>query len=332
MQEQIAALRQWRKEHPKTDLALSFVPYVGTALAVDDFVQDPTWMGAAGLALAPVAKTVKALRGLKKADIVVPDTFAQPWEIKALREAIKAWRPIRGPAPKEYTVGNIADTSQVHNAVAKMQEKFAKDFEGWYPSTDTAKLVGGFRKDIGRVLPDYAMLTELVEKPAGKLWPLSDVLYKGSKVNADLLDRYARALRTSPHVRAKPITSKRGSSSYDPSVNTITLGPQFGRPIEYSDHLIHEMQHGVQQAAGLADPMLGTNLAAAGSRHAYMRNPGEVEARVAALRDLMGPDDRQLFSNPRVQAYMKNILDFEQNTGFPDVNDILRQASMDAYR
>lgn len=63
-------LRAWRKEHPKTDFALGFVPYVGTALAVDDFIQDPSLLGAAGLALGPAGKLVSKLRNANKLGIV----------------------------------------------------------------------------------------------------------------------------------------------------------------------------------------------------------------------------------------------------------------------
>jgi hypothetical protein len=70
-------LREWRREHPKTDFALSFVPYVGTALAAQDFVEKPTALGAAGLAFAPVSRMVKALRA-KKAMQILSDSDGKP--------------------------------------------------------------------------------------------------------------------------------------------------------------------------------------------------------------------------------------------------------------
>jgi hypothetical protein len=62
-------LRQYRKDHPYQDLAASFVPYLGTALAVDDFVQDPSALGAAGIALSPLTKAMKMSKAPKQMGI-----------------------------------------------------------------------------------------------------------------------------------------------------------------------------------------------------------------------------------------------------------------------
>jgi hypothetical protein len=59
----VKALREWRKENPKTDFALGFIPGIGTALAADDFIQDPSLLNAA--ALVPWGKAWKMAKGLR---------------------------------------------------------------------------------------------------------------------------------------------------------------------------------------------------------------------------------------------------------------------------
>jgi hypothetical protein len=95
-------LRAWRREHPKTDLALGFVPYLGTALAADDFIQDPSLLGAAGLALGPLS----ALRKAKKLGITTYHGSKKgPWnELRADLSRPPTHGQIEGPGL--YTTEN----------------------------------------------------------------------------------------------------------------------------------------------------------------------------------------------------------------------------------
>lgn len=105
MKEMEKQLRDWRKEHPKTDLALSFVPYVGTALAAQDFAEEPTPLGAAGLALSPVAKMVKALRGSAAAQRAI-----EAWHLSPHKWDKWNWRKVGTGNGQAYPGPGISAT------------------------------------------------------------------------------------------------------------------------------------------------------------------------------------------------------------------------------
>lgn len=94
----IEGLRKWRKNHPKADFALSFVPAIGTALAVDDFTQNPTALGAAGLAMTPLSKSLQMAKALRKMGITTYHGAKKgEWDILRPRpDARTGWGAVEG--------------------------------------------------------------------------------------------------------------------------------------------------------------------------------------------------------------------------------------------
>lgn len=58
----LARLRKLRDEHPKLDFAAGFLPVVGSVQAAQDFMDKPTALGAAGIALGPAMQLAQRLR------------------------------------------------------------------------------------------------------------------------------------------------------------------------------------------------------------------------------------------------------------------------------
>ena len=80
--EYIEALRAWRGEHPLLDAGLGFVPYVGTAMAMDDFKEEPSLLGAVGLVPPPLVKGIKVWRETNKFRKGLGDLWHQPVSTK----------------------------------------------------------------------------------------------------------------------------------------------------------------------------------------------------------------------------------------------------------
>lgn len=93
-------------------------------------------------------------------------------------------------------------------------------------------------------------------------------------------------------VRDPTMGAKRGMYSYD------TDSIYFGDPIEPAsmgdirDTMYHEVQHAIAGREGFKP---GSNVKASGSYEKYLKDPGEMLARVAALRRNMTPEARRKF-------------------------------------
>jgi hypothetical protein len=91
--------------------------------------------------------------------------------------------------------------------------------------------------------------------------------------------------------------------------------------------LLHETQHAVQDASNFGN--LGTNPRAAGSFSKYLRNPGEMEARVVEQRRQWTPQSREQFNFPEHMNWEANRLQQVPEPGsYPsgqDFSKLLRQ-------
>jgi len=88
-------LRSWRQAHPKTDLAAGLVPFLGTALAVQDAIHEPSLGNAA--ALVPYGNLLKKAKALRSIT-TYHGSKKGPWkDLIPDMSRPKAWGSIEGP-------------------------------------------------------------------------------------------------------------------------------------------------------------------------------------------------------------------------------------------
>jgi hypothetical protein len=210
--------------------------------------------------------------------IVVPEKLALPHELEALRRA------------KDNKINFPTDR-------VERQEAFQKNYEGWYPGED-----GTFRKDIGEVDINPAAFASKGKSQ----FELVDILR-----HPDLAQRLLQTGRPLPKFVRKPKHDRSGAY-WDGKIMGQTWGD--GRPEvkvgettpeRFRDLFNHEVQHAAQDYGDLNDPYRGAGQAEGLER--YWSNPGEVEARVAALRSEMTPAERKLISFPAMVELERNI-------------------------
>jgi hypothetical protein len=119
-----------------------------------------------------------------------------------------------------------------------------------------------------------------------------------------LRENLARGHKGNPSILYRDLPDEQYGVYY-PSINRIAVNTSLD---DYSKRntLTHEMQHAIQENAGLSEQFKGANLSEASSWGKYAANPGEIEARIAALRDAATPSRRREI--PFVQDYQTALL------------------------
>lgn len=227
--------------------------------------------------------------GGKLRKIVVPEKLALPHELDALRRA-KA-------SDKRYPLDKV-----------DRQEGHQKDYEGWYPGED-----GVFRKDIGEVDVNPAAFASRGKSQ----FELIDILRHpdlaqrllGTGRDLPKFIRKSKGERTGSYWDGKIMGQPWGDGRPEVKVGEVT-------PENFKDLFNHEVQHAVQDYGDLTDPYRGASHA--DGQSAYWSNPGEVEARVAALRSQMTPAERAKISFPAMVELERNITHDKIKTGMKD--------------
>lgn len=298
--EAIKYLRNELRKRPLAEFAAGMLPVVGTAIAVNDFIEEPSPLGAAGLALGPVAKKIKALRA--KRDIMVPDSMALPEEIPGLEKAKKAFD--RNPFSMQ-SVSKGLNPVQARLALAELRHRFAREHEGWYPWSD-----GKFRKE----LPENVSW----DVPTIRGLPKDKIVARADDVSRHP-DLYKRMDKI-PWI----MTQKDMGGSYNTGRNLMKIGLGRGDEDWVKDVANHELQHAVQTRGGVPDAFRGANWEGLpGGMREYMKNPGEIEARIAAMQHGLAPPTRKHFTAPRMAAYMRNMQDEKYPYNVENMDDLI---------
>ena len=277
--------------HPKTTLeaileALRSPKKTATAVAKQlktDWKEDPTRTLVENLLPMPGPNSLKPRK------IVVPEKLALKHELEALRQA------------KDNKINFPTDR-------VERQEAFQKNYEGWYPGED-----GVFRKDIGEVDVNPAAFNSKGKSQ----FELVDILR-----HPDLAQRLLQTGRPLPKFIRKGKNDTSGSywdgkimgQPWGDSRPEVKVGET--TPERFRDLFNHEVQHAAQDYGDLNDPYRGAGHAEGLEK--YWGNPGEIEARVAALRSEMTPAEKKLISFPAMVALEKNITYDKLKSGMKD--------------
>jgi hypothetical protein len=240
-------LRGWQEEHPKTDLALGFVPGVGQAYGLASSAAamadpDASTLEKA-LAVGSVLPLGKAGQAVRK--IVIGKRGAYADELKTLEKAIR----------KHGTDNSDA---------------VFKDTGWWREGGD-----GKWQKEVSD--EDFHFDARRAQKEAEDLGGETEFLAKDIMHHPQLIPRYQTSVGAMPVNVNQTVGGK-----YHPDVKEIEVG--LGGRGKYSPEevALHENVHRVQDVEGFAGR--GTNSEAAGSVRGYLEDPGEMSARLTQIR------------------------------------------------
>jgi hypothetical protein len=188
----------------------------------------------------------------------------------------------------------------------RYREEFQRLYGGWFPGDDYV-----LRKDIGPVgvSEQFANAAEKTQMP------LSDVIQ-----HPNLIERLRKSGKPLPMVTRDAHDRMAGGGYWDGRL----MGETFSDPTiragglpdtgEFRNSVNHEVQHMAQDYGNLSDPMLGSNPSKSKGFAEYLANPGEVEARVAGIRAMMTPKQRERNSFP---AMLRKEAAFVAENGRP---------------
>lgn len=262
-------LRAWQAEHPVADLAIGFIPIAGQAYGAAS--------AAAALADPDASKLEKGMSGLtflpggkaaKKAGIVIGEKLASPaqrtmYMIARLRD--KANRAL-SPDVRPNIDKDIFDQTG-----------------GWFKGND-----GHWRLE----LDDSEATVDQLRQQLGS--GRKDISANMVFNHPRLVENSDEARKLMDDVKVEGVPMKKNSvASYNSDTNTIKLNSN-DVPNDPRDRssMLHELQHAIQERERF--PSKGANLSEVG-HNAYVRNWGEIEARVVEQRRNMTPEQRMKF-------------------------------------
>lgn len=281
-------LRAYEEAHPVQAIIGGFTPGIGQASAAAA-LRDPDapwWekaLNAPGL--------IPGVAGASKA-IVIGARMAKGSE--ALEDSLKAAQKL---ALKIRRAEQSADPSKGARGVSdlvkgdpRVNDQIFKE-TGWWYDPDSAKWMTEL--DDSRSMPDFRFMEEAEMNQMfgkqGQTMALGDVL---RHPELERLPEGQRFLQEAQVERDLNLGAKSGE--YRPSEDVMGFGDQI-EPQNASairDTLLHEPQHAIAAREGFEG---GTNTRAAGSYEKYLKDPGEMLARVAALRRNMTPEARRKY-------------------------------------
>ena len=243
--------------------------------------------------------------------VVVSGDLALPVEREALHAA-------QHRLPADTSFQNLvrevrqSGTRDERIALSLLQDKYAQDFDGWYPGWDAR-----MRKDIGH--PRFH-LSPLVLGEEGDLLRFEDLLHPDHYKSNELVNR----LRGNGFRPPRVLLDGSTAGEYRPWDKEIRLGQNLDQ--DFLDNALeHELQHYIQDISYYAPGFRGSNPEIDGFR-SYLLDNGEVEARIAALRRQMKPEHRKVISQPRMEVTERELL---QDMNDPDLWPPILQRVMD---
>lgn len=255
-------LRQWQRDNPVQSIALGFVPVVGQAYGAASMAaayRDPeATTGERALETASMVPWFSLIKGLRNRNNIFTNRGDQEEKLAAMRDLR------RGADPGEV----YADT-------------------GWWRSADRNRLL--------REIDDSKAI-------------IDDGLYEARNLNwmdggrvGDYID-HPELFRQYPDFKSIPVhldegagSFFRGSSSRPTQDWSINIDPSNVSPERFPRVLTHELQHAVQEADRRGAAFRGADWSQMDFAK-YLRNPGEMEARIVEQRQLWRPENRRIFS------------------------------------
>jgi hypothetical protein len=321
-------LRGWQQKHPGLDLAAGFVPLAGQAYGLASSaaaMRDPEASKLEkGLAVAGILPVGKAAGALKK--IIVGEKTVKG--VPALEASLAMAKKLRNQffkAGKNPSKGARGMTDLVQGD-PRINDQLAKE-TGWWIDPDSGKWM--HELDDSRASPDYPFLDQA--KNNQMMGPM-----KGGGHNAVGLEDAlphpelaklpeGRRMMSEVSVTHDPTDVGRGGK-YSPMDDEITFGapidPNPKNMSDVRDTLLHETQHGIASREGFP---IGTNPEAAGSYETYLKDPGEMTARMVSLRRNMTPDARRRFPMHRqIEEERFRLMDPLQQRRYQNDEDLKR--------
>lgn len=296
-------LRQWEEENPWKSVALGFVPGIGAAYggaSAAAALRDPEATAIEKtLAIAGMLPGGKLLGKLKpKRDIILHEP-----QIEKLKEVRKKYPPWKGIDREVVDVAPQGLTGEkrmyIPDPILDMEKvRDAFPIEHYGPGGQTLaspdKYVDMLRDDL-----EYNNLVRELFPQMDELRFARQAGYKGSHFNRAATDA-ADPLEESSIAYPQIVIGEEWDMLADDAPHYLrTLGEANVR-----GRTGHELQHFAQHQAGAPEHWRGTNESKAGSYYNYLRQPGEMEAR---LNDLM-----QQYPNSAGKAKLKDLYKYQQ--------------------
>jgi hypothetical protein len=281
-------LRAYEEKHPWQALSGGFIPGVGqaqSAAALRD-PKAPWWEKALS-----VPGLIPGLGGVAKAGLIgvklAKGTKHLEQGADAARKAANYMLHLKFPRAIPDTNGSRKLLIAQH---PEMNDELARKF-GWFIEPWSGKLVTEIDDSASKINLGQLQQAEGLHhfgKPGQEL-SAADVLhhpeYQKIPAARDFMERLGVQMDRN---------LKDAHGEFDPAMHRITLQPDLTVANEKKLHdlMIHEPNHAVAAHEGLPG---GTSVEAAGSYENYLRDPGEVNARVDAMRRFFTPEGRKKF-------------------------------------
>lgn len=283
-------LRAYEEKHPLQAIAGGFAPGIGQASSAAA-LRDPTapWWEKA----LAVPGLVPGVGGAAKA-IVIGARIAKGNE--ALEASLKAAKKLareaapasadnpvtRGPkGMKQLLQGDPRINDQIHKET------------GWWIDPDNGEWK--MELDDSKAYPDFQYMDQMLthypkEDGALVLGQLDEIM------NHPELAKLPEGRKMMSEVMVEHNFPKVGKGGeYSPTEDAIRFGedvePLAGKMRRIREVLLHEKQHAIQEREGFKGR--GTSPEAAGSYEEYLKDLGEMEARVVQIRRNMTPEARR---------------------------------------
>jgi hypothetical protein len=281
-------LRAYEEKHPWQALAGGFLPGVGqaqSAAALRD-PKAPWWEKALN-----VPALIPGIGGVAKATLIGAKLAKGSARLEKGLDAAHALsiELIRSKFPRAAFGTNGARKLLIAKH-PEMNDRLAAE-TGWFIEPWSGKLVTEIDDSTSKINLGQLQQAEGLHhfgKPGQEL-SAADVLhhpeYEKLPAARDFMERLG--VQMDPHL-------KDAHGEFDPALHRVTLQPELTVANEKKLHdlMIHEPNHAIAGHEGLPG---GTSPEAAGSYENYLRDPGEVNARVAAMRRFLTPEGRQKF-------------------------------------
>lgn len=267
------AFRKWQSENMGKDIALSLVPGVGQIYGMGSAIASY---------IDPEASKVE--RGLQSLSFVPFGSLAKLRNANKIVAGEKGARNVPSAIDElDYAKQMFDDAGQV--ATPQLNQQIFRE-TGWWKDPTTYKWMREFGDEFSTPkLEPFARAA--VRSHADTLVNVDDALD-----HSTLYTLYPGFKRMTQRLKSNEPTSE---GFFDVDVPEISggVGDYMTSPRALSnvrDTQLHEIQHAIAAHEGFA---LGSSPASAGSYEAYLRDPGEILARVAALRRNLTTAGRQ---------------------------------------
>jgi hypothetical protein len=283
-------LRAYEEAHPFQAIAGGFTPGIGQASAAAALrdPKAPWWEKALS-----VPGLVPGVGGAAKA-IVIGARIAKGSDAleASLKTAKKLALKYKKAAETDDPSKGARGVQELIEGDPRINDEIFKE-TGWWKDPDNGEWK--MELDDSKAYPDYQYMDQMLTnypKEAG-------ILQMGSIdeiMNHPELAKLPEGRKLLSEVQVEHNFPKVGKGGeYSPLEDTIRFGedvePDAGKMRRIREVLLHEKQHAIQEREGFKGR--GTNLEAAGSHEAYVKDLGEIEARLVQQRRNMTPEARR---------------------------------------